>query len=456
MTVTAAYGGKNPDERALLAKVRQASIINGIGKKRISILAQQLAQAKPGDTFEQIIAKGLPPKHGKSSKLLPLVPNALERILAPQENKNGKVDMRNFGEIICVKAGQSVMRRKPPTPGRQGKTVRGILLDAKPGEWKNFKLGEGLEISDQDENLILAQIVGMPKFQDDNIWIDDVFTCTGVNIATGNVNYDGAVVVNGDVTEKMRIVATGDITVNGFIESADLKAGGDIIITEGAMGKVNELGTEYSCKLEARGGIHIQHGQGLDIVCGGELTIGRQLTYSRVRSSRGVTVGPIDNPNGNLFACDIYAQTTVIAGTLGAISGSQLNIDFSDGFNAILGKKDTLDELLQNVKEHSVRHKNKIELINTKAIPVELRGRYDKVVSLFADEMESLNWLKEKIEQLREERNHYQLEMKLVANKRLYPGVSAKINNKSWRADREYQKSLVQFKHNQWRHSAGV
>src|SRR5690606_36488112 len=118
--------------------------------------------------------------------------------------------------------------------------------------------------------------------KDQKMWVDDTFICKGVNVGSGNVNYDGAVLVNGDVTEKMQIIASGDVTINGFVESAYIQAGGDIIITEGAMGKVNDSATEYSTTLKAKGSIHVQHGQGLDISCNGSVTIGRQLAYSRI------------------------------------------------------------------------------------------------------------------------------------------------------------------------------
>ena len=138
--------------------------------------------------------------------------------------------MRNLGAIICVQKGTELLRRMPPTEGRNGYTVGGDVINAKSGEWIKFRPGDGTVISDGDENLLLADISGMPKFKDQKMWVDDIFICKGVNVGTGNVDYDGSVLVNGDVTEKMLIHATGDVTVNGFVESATIHAGGDIIM----------------------------------------------------------------------------------------------------------------------------------------------------------------------------------------------------------------------------------
>ncbi|MBN7827867.1 FapA family protein, partial [Bowmanella dokdonensis] len=140
----------------------------------------------------------------------------------------------------------------------------------------------------------------MPKFNSGDMWVDETFICKGVNVGTGNINYDGAVIVNGDVTEKMIITASGDVTINGFVESAIIQAGGDIIITQGAMGKQAENDkNEYSTKLSAQGSIHVQHGQGLEISCNGNVTVGKQLAHSNIICRGSVIVGPIDNPNGN-------------------------------------------------------------------------------------------------------------------------------------------------------------
>jgi uncharacterized protein (DUF342 family) len=452
LAITNAYGGKLPTLKGLMTEAKKVGIVRGISRKRIKKLLLDLKTAKPGEVLEATIAKALPPRNGRSSKLHPLVSNALDRILRPQSAGNDRVDMRNLGAIICVKMGAEILRRLPPKKGRAGYTVTGVPLDATGGSWVAFKPGENTVISDHDENLLLANINGMPKFKDQKMWVDDTFICTGVNVGTGNINYNGAVLVNGDVTEKMIIEATGDVTVNGFVESATIIAGGDIIITEGAMGKVNDANTEYSSKLISQGSIHIQHGQGLDIKCKGNVTIGRQLAYSRIDCKGGLTVGPIDRPNGNLFACDIHSHETVIAGTLGAVSGSNLSIDFSKGFNSLLERKDTLDDLVRQIEQNNLRHKDRMELINSKLIPKSLKHKLKDVLELFSNETQLMQWLQTKADEMKLAKDTYQENIQLVATKRLYPGVVVKLNNRTWRADREYARAKINYADHQWQY----
>ncbi len=396
LTTTVGYAGKVPSVKSLQEELNSANIKRGVSQKGLTRLVQQTSQAFPGEIFEELIAKGLAPKDGKPSRLKPLVQNALDRILKPQTVGSTRLDMRNLGAIICVQKGAELLRRMPPTEGRNGFTIGGDIIVAKKGEWVKFKPGDGTVISDDDENLLLADIFGMPKFIDQSMWVDNIYSCKGVNVGSGNVNYDGSVLVSGDVNEKMEIHATGDVTVNGFVESAIIHAGGDIIITEGAMGKVNESSTEYSTSLTAKGNIHVQHGQGLDINCNGNVTVGRQLAYSRINCRGKVIIGAIDNPNGNIFACMVKCRNSITAGTLGAVSGSNLTIDYSEDFNTLLERKDTLDELLKKVTQNNDRHLERIKLINSQFIPQDMKGRVDDANQMFKSEKQLVDSLENK------------------------------------------------------------
>lgn len=452
IVLTKGYAGQPVSLAQLTDVVKSQNITKGISLKRLKLLVKQCNEGRSGEIFEAVVAKGLPPRNGRPSIFKPLVQNALDRILRPQKTATARVDMRNLGDIICVKKGTELLLRLPPTNGRSGITITGTKIKPKAGEWLKFRPGDGTVISDKNENLLIADIAGMPKFKDQKMWVDDTFICKGVNVGTGNVNYDGAVLVNGDVTEKMQIIASGDVTVNGFVESAYIEAGGDIIITEGAMGKVNSNDTDYSTKLKAKGSIHVQHGQGLDISCNGNVTIGRQLAYSRIHCKGEVSVGAIENPNGNIFGCVITCHKKVSGGTLGAISGSNLSIDFSEGFNSLLERKETLDELLRQIKQNNSRHQERMEIINSKLIPNDMKLRVSEANELVENEAQLLSWLEKKSEEMKMSKEKYQTDIQLVANKRVYPGVVVKLNNRTWRAEREYDRAKISFLGHQWQY----
>ena len=451
LVLTSAFGGKQASLPQLQKQAKKVGIKRGLSTKKLVEYADAAINSHPGNVIDELVAKGLPPRAGKDSRVSPLVDNALERILRPRQ-KEGKVDMRDLGDIICVKAGDPVARRLPPTDGRDGYTVTGTPIEATPGQWINFNPGSGTAFSPNDDNLLISEINGMPKFQHERMWVDDTFICKGVNVGSGNVNYDGAVLVNGDVTEKMQITASGDITINGFVESAFLQAGGDIIITEGATGKHNEATDEYSTILEAAGSVHVAHGQGLDIRCNGSVTVGRQLAYSKIDCRGSVTAGPIEKPNGNLFACHINCCDKISAGTLGAVSGSTLTVDFSEGFNQLMDKKEHLDELWVQLRENNKSHENKINFIKSKKIPANLADKVNEAVLLFNNEKKTLNWLENKITNLKKDKDKYVTIIGLEAKDKIFPGVVVKLNNRTWKADREYPRARIKYEGHQWQY----
>jgi uncharacterized protein (DUF342 family) len=442
------YAGKVPSYENILKLLHQQGVTKGISKKRIKALSLDTESAAPGTEFRDTIAKGLPPRNGKDSYVKPLVPNALERILQPQDAGDNKVDMRNLGDILCVPAKTPVARRQNPGKGRDGFTVSGKKLSPDSGEWKDIKLGDNTVISPRDENIIIAAVTGQPKFENGIMNVDDTFQTKGVNVGTGNINYDGAVLVNGDVTESMVVIAKGDVTINGFVESATIRAGGDIIITEGAMGKMNE----EDCQLTAKGSVFIQHGQGLNIVAGKSLNVRKQLAYSKVRCKGGVTIGDIDKPNGNLFASEIQCASTLVAGTVGAVSGSSLTIDFSEGINLLNSRYDSLLTILKQLRENNFDHEVKLRELHGQHVPSSMLNQLEKIDSRFEAEKHLLNWLENVESEMRATRDDYEKNAKIIANKELFAGVTVKMNKRNWRSEKEYARSCIQLSDGRWQY----
>lgn len=447
MTITKYKDTGIPDVDALLDEVEQLGIVNGVSHKRIHTLYNLSIAAKDDNSVSDIIAKGLPPRRGKDSSIKPLVPNALERVLTPQCVGQDKVDMRNLGDIICVAAQTNLAQRIAPSKGRSGWTIMGEKIESMPGEWQDIILGDNTRVSPTDKNIIVSTVAGQPKFANNIMTIDPTFTAPkGVNVGTGNIKYEGAVIVNGDITDNMRVIATGDITVNGFVESAYLRSGGDIIITEGATGKA-----QYEdCQLIALGSIYIQHAQGLDIVAGKHVNVAKQLAHSRVTATGSITVGDIDNPKGNLFACTLKCGGSVRAGTLGAISGSVLSIDFSTGYTALSDRHNALQSLYDQLCASTANQAVKMAQIRNKHVPGTLTHKITMLNNSIDAQKTLLNWLQDALEQAQRLKQEYENKVSVIANKELFPGVSVILNTHRWQGKQEYRQCQVLFENDSW------
>ena len=74
-------------------------------------------EATPGTLLRLPVAQGKAAVNGQDTRFERLVETPVERILKPQELDHGRVDMRDLGTILTVKAGAQLMRRHPRPRG---------------------------------------------------------------------------------------------------------------------------------------------------------------------------------------------------------------------------------------------------------------------------------------------------------------------------------------------------
>lgn len=261
MTVTGAYGGRPLIADEIVKAISDAGIKKGIHKpslKKVLVASQAL---KPGETFTQLFAQGKEVEDGKNAYLKPLIKDVMKRVLAPKDNDAFKVDMRDFGSTITVEENDPVMERLSATPGREGFNVLGEILAPKPGEDVTLQEGNGTHISPDNPNILLATTSGMPIIRDKTVDVEQALCLNNVSVATGHVKFKGSVIVAGDVEPGMIVRATGDVTVGGFIESANVQAQGSITVAKGIIGHSEQDDDTKTCVVKAGGAIKANYAQ---------------------------------------------------------------------------------------------------------------------------------------------------------------------------------------------------
>ncbi|MEN8770957.1 MAG: FapA family protein, partial [Glaciecola sp.] len=169
--------------------------------------------------------------------------------------------------------------------------------------------------------------------------VDEVFVSNGVNVGTGNIDYRGAVIINGDVADKMKVIAKGDI-----------------IITQGAAGQTVDNNTVPNCVIRAGGNVCIENAQGLDIICGGDLIVRKQLAFSRIVCKVNIFVGKQDKADGILIGCQISGRGEITAGVIGATSGSSISIDFTQEYNNVHRASTSLKKQYEGLQSTYTQH----------------------------------------------------------------------------------------------------
>lgn len=302
--------------------VQMQNILQEAKNKGITVeLDLQAIEKAINDGGENIlIAAGRPPVHGESGKFEILFPAKKTR--GPRLDEHGLADFRELGEIIAVQAGDKLMRLVPPTDGVPGETVTGKVLPVKPGKKVAFsKKLEGATFEPSDTNLLIAAIPGCPVAAKDGVSVEPIYTVKNVDLHTGNISFIGTIQVSGDVHASMSIKATGDIFVDGTVESAMLEAGGDVTVKGGIIGG-SELqtrpGERFHAAIKCNGSCTARFAQNAHITAGNGIFIHDLAMLSELNAGHQIIVGDKGSRKGDLIGGTANAAMLVKAQNIGS------------------------------------------------------------------------------------------------------------------------------------------
>lgn len=284
LNITAAQGGKPASVPDVLAALANAGVTCGIDEVAVA----QACHA--GFCHALVIARGQPAQDGHDATFEALIADTVDR--APTLNEQGLIDYREHGDIPVVAAGSKLMRRIPASPGIPGKTVKGQVLAAVAGLDAGFaaKL-DGAEISAGDANLLIATVSGQPVRVTAGIMVEPILRVKEVNMATGNIHFDGTVHVAGEVIQGMKVQASGDIVVDGMVDGGQLDAGGNIQVTGGLIAHA---------KLHAGGSVAARFAEGAQITAGTVIVIADMVIDCDLHSLNQIIVGNNSPQRGRL------------------------------------------------------------------------------------------------------------------------------------------------------------
>lgn len=315
------------------APVEMQNILQEAGYKGITVALdlEAIDKALREGADDILIASGRPPVPGESGKFECLVPAKKER--GPRLDEHGLADFRELGEIVAVHTGDRLMQLIPPTDGVPGETVTGKTIPVKPGKKVAFsKKLEGAAFDPSDTHLLIAAIPGCPVVLKDGVSVEPIYTVKNVDLHTGNITFIGTVQVSGDVHANMSIKASGDIYVDGTVESAMLEAGGDVVVKGGIIGGSElqaspdgkfhaAIKCNGSCTARFVQNAHITAGNGIfihDLAMLSELTAGHQIVVGDKGSRKGDIIGGTARATMLVKAQNIgspaYLKTVVVVG----------------------------------------------------------------------------------------------------------------------------------------------
>ena len=175
--------------------------------------------------------------------------NFLFRTELPTQPKimpDGSVDYMNMDYFEEVKQGQKLAVYVPATVGKGGYTVSGKIMIARKGKEKPVLRGQGFILL-EDNCTYVSMLNGKIDVDEYRMNISKLHIVDGdVTYTTGNIKFDGDLLIRGCVRSGVTLQAGGNIVVEGNVESANLFAEGDILVKKGVqsggVGKIKAKG----------------------------------------------------------------------------------------------------------------------------------------------------------------------------------------------------------------------
>lgn len=300
-------GGDPPRLEGVKRVLAQAGVVEGINEDVLKNIVETPRYNEP-----VAVAKGRPPEPGEDAQI--------EYHFNTERNPgfdqgDQQVDFRELGLINNVHSGDLLAEKIEPAPGRPGLTVTGEQIPAPDGKDCELKFGEHVR---REGNRLFSTITGEVVLTEDRIEVHEVHTVEGdVDYHTGNIDFEGTVIVEGSVRDRFKVKAAGNILVEGGVGKAYLQSSNDIIVNGGIRGK-------GGAQINAGGNIVSEFVERAALIAQNHVIVSEMILHSTIDAGETVFV---NGSRGLIVGGVIRAGQVIFARELGSIGASETRLE---------------------------------------------------------------------------------------------------------------------------------
>lgn len=411
------------DKDYILEALKEREIVFGILEDEIQEYCIQKKYYK-----ELKVAKGKEPINGEDGSLtfhFDTQPKYL-----PKELNDGSVDFKDISLIQNVKAGDVLCEIVLPTDGTPGKDIFGNEVPSKAGAMPTLTAGKNISLSD-DELTFSAAVDGRIEYINDVISIEEVFHVKGdVGPETGNISFNGSVIISGNVTDGFRVEAKKDIIINGRVEGADIKTDQNVLIRSGMNGM--KKGT-----IHAGGDVTSRFIENATVICGGNFCSECTLNATIKAGNSIIMKGKRAAMLGGTYV----AGDSIIAKEIGSELNIPMEISIEPEWYAIEieGKsnedvayvfldQEELKEKITKIEKEADKFGSVLQEVVSGKKKVEARQKtlyMKQLMGMREEKMREVYHLQEKLDQSTAYYNSH--EFAVTCTGKIYPGVRMRI-----------------------------
>jgi len=405
--------GMLTDKRNIIDDLKRAGINHGIDEDVIDSFLQNREYCK-----EFIIARGTPHRDGTDAVFTYYFNT--KPSYQPMENEDGTVDFHKLNFVNNVQEGDVLVTLVPADLGDHGKDVTGRDLPPKKIADRRILAGKNTRLEEEGKKLVATMSGHVVLDIDNKVVVSNVLEIAGdIDTSTGDINYEGNVIIKGNVNTGYRVEATGNIEIDGVVEGATIIAGGDIVLRRGIQG----MNKGY---LKAGGNLMTKFIENASVVVRGKIESG-SILHSDVISKSEICVR---GRKGLLVGGSVRANVLIEAQSIGSNMGS--NTKVSVGIDAeVQDKIRKLTEELKGLQAEEYRTRQLLELLKAKQKQGTLTKEH---VAALPRTIQHYTELKERIESIDNEIVEDSLNIddsienaRIVVRDRIYSGVTISI-----------------------------
>ncbi len=410
-------GSKLPTAEMVMAELKSKGVVYGIDEDAIEEGVKHFSMF--------VAAEGDPPIPGENAYIDRKFNLGVKG--RPVMDEYDRVDYKNLNLFVLVKANDTLAIRIPWTKGTPGKNIFGDNVPAQNG--RPIPMPNGKNTIVLGENQLIAAINGQIVDTGTKISVEPQLTIKGsVGVATGDIEFDGAVVIGGDVKQGFKVKATGDVEIKGSVNGGEVE-GRNVAIGGGVTGA-------NRCKVVAQGDVRIAFAENAVIEAGKDIYVVDVALHSTLRAGKRIIVeGKHGQIMGGLAVSGEEVQAKVIGNDAYVITRVSVGVDpnLQKEYHAVCksykeGKKKLL---------HITQTLNTLSKIDMSKIPQE---RLNQLNALTRSQFPIAGQLK------RDEKRILELEAKLAEMKHgriraedvIYPGVRLSVNSIVKNVQEEY------------------
>lgn len=424
------YPPSNQGSRLSYSEIINRLEQNGI---RYGILEDNIKILLKGRLYctDVLVAKAKMPVHGADAQIT--YHFDVDKTCKPAMDESGNVDFHQLDMIENITEGQLLATLTPADPGTPGIDVTGGTLKPKKVKQLALKHGKNIHLS-EDKCEMYADVSGNVTLVDDTVFVSNQYEVPAdVGASTGDIEYDGSVLVKGNVLTGYKIKATGDITVNGVVEGATLITDGKIVLKRGIQGK-------GQASLQAGGDVISNFIESANVICSGKIMTDAVM-HSKIQAGDDIIV---KGKRGLIAGGSMRTKTRIEAKTIGSTMGTMTELEvgvdpkITERYRILEKEMDSLaserEGLLQNVMLLKKRLEMKGKLDDEKMASLKRFGDRIKEIDT---QLETDSGEKEVLEEeLTKKENG-----KIIAENIVYPGVKMTISSVSNSIKSEVQHS---------------